>query len=94
MTMIRISLAAAALSVVAAATPSFADGFGYDARTPYRAAPAPQYDEHAGKLAVDESGRYVFDYARDEHCADPRKAVVEEDEYGRRFVRAAPRYGY
>jgi hypothetical protein len=92
--MIRTSIAAAVLSVVAAATPSFADGFGYDARKPYYNAPESRYDEYAGKQAVDYSGRYVVDNAHDEHCADSRKVVVEEDDYGRRYVRPAPYYGH
>jgi hypothetical protein len=94
--MFRTSIAAATL-VLAAATPSFADGFGYDSPKPYYSAPARQYDEPAGQLAVDYSGRYVFD-TRDEHCAGPGKVVVEEDGYGRKYAPAysygRPRYGY
>jgi hypothetical protein len=86
--MFRTSIAATAL-VLSAATSSFADGFGYDARKPYYSAPASQYDEPAGRPAADYSG-YVSGKAHDEHCADPGK-VVEEDGYGNRY---APRYGY
>jgi hypothetical protein len=87
--MFRTSIAAATL-VLVAATPSFADGFGYDARKPYYSAPVPQYDEPDSKPAVDYSGRYGFDRAHDEHCAGPGKVVVEEDGYGKQY---APRYG-
>jgi hypothetical protein len=88
--MFRTSIAAAAL-VLTAATPSFADGFGYDSPKSSYSAPARQYDEPAGQLAVDYSGRYVFDNAHDEHCAGPGKVVVEEYGYSRRY---APAYGY
>jgi hypothetical protein len=87
-TMFRTSIAAAAL-VLAAATPSFADGFGYDARKPNYSVPAWQYDEPASKPVADYSGRY-YDKAHDEHCAGPGK-VVEEDGYGNKY---APKYGY
>jgi hypothetical protein len=86
--MFRTSIAAAAL-VLAAATPSLADGFGYDAPKPYYSAPAWQYEE-ASKPVVDYSGRY-YDKAHDEHCATPGKVVVEEDGYGNQY---APKYGY
>jgi hypothetical protein len=86
--MFRTSIAASAL-VLAAATPSFADGFGYDARKPSYSAPAWQYEE-ASKPVADYSGRYVVDTAHDDHCANPGK-VVEEDGYGNQYT---PRYGY
>jgi hypothetical protein len=88
MTMIRTSVAAAALALVAAATPSFAGG--YETRTPYFGAPSWQYDEPVNKMAVDYSGRYVFDNPRDEHC--DRKVVVEEGYWDKHAVRPAPDY--
>jgi hypothetical protein len=87
--MIRTSIAAAAL-MLAAATPSFADGFG-------RGPNYPQYDERDGRPAGDYSGRVVFDEHAD-HCA-PRRQVVEEgysvrEGYvGQPAVRPAPNYG-
>ena len=80
--MFRTSIAAAAL-VLAAATPSFADGFGYDARKPNYEAQKWQDDDASSKPA---------DYSsRDEHCAKPGKVVVEENGYDGKY---APKYGY
>jgi hypothetical protein len=86
--MFRTSVAAAAL-VLAAATPSFADGFGYDARQPYYGPQTSQYGD-SSQLTVDYSGQYVFDKT-DDHCAHSDKVVVQEYGYDKRY---APKYGY
>jgi len=76
--MIRASIVAAALTLVAAATPSFAGGHEYyRTLAPYADS---QYDNSVNRLVVDYSGRVVFDEKHDD-CA-PRQKVVEENYYG------------
>jgi hypothetical protein len=84
--LIRTSITAAVL-MLAAATPSFADGNG-------RGPDYPQYDERDGRVVVDYSGRVAFDEHAD-HCASRRQAAVEEgyrEEYAQPPVRPVPNY--
>jgi hypothetical protein len=89
--MIRTSIVAAALTLVAAATPSFAGGYEHRTLDPYADS---EYDGSVNRLVTDYSGRVVFDEARDD-CA-PRHKVVEEDyySYGRPVDHPVKKYGY
>jgi hypothetical protein len=78
----------AALTLVAAAAPSFAGGYEHRALAPYADS---QYDSSVNRLVVDYSGRVVFDEKHDD-CA-PRQKVVEEN-YGQPFDHPVEKYGY
>jgi len=90
--MIRTSIVAAALTLVAVATPSFAGGYEHRTLDPYADS---EYDSSVNRVVTDYSGRVVFDDARDEHCA-PRHKVVEENYYGydRPVDHPVKKYGY
>jgi hypothetical protein len=89
----RTSIAAAALTLLAAATPSFADGFGKPAPFEGGTYAPPQYSQPEERLPVDQFGRHVFDEHAD-HCAERRQTF--QDNYGQRPPRPDyyGRYGY
>jgi hypothetical protein len=91
-TMIRSSIIAAALTLVAAATPSFAGGYEHRTLDAYADS---DYDGSVNRLVTDYSGRVVFDEKRDD-CA-PHHKIAEEDYdsyYGRRADHPVKKYGY
>jgi hypothetical protein len=87
--MIRTSVAAAALALLAATNPGFA---GHnDTPAANTAAPAPQARGGDNQLIIvnDYSGRVVYDNGRDDMFCVTRRYFVGSDYYGRRIFRGA-----
>jgi hypothetical protein len=92
--MIRTSVAAAALVLVAATAPSIAGPYGYDRPSPYGGY-GRAYDDggYTNRLVVDSySGRVTFGEAGDDHCVRSRR-FWSWNTYGRRVVRPDSGYG-